>query len=121
MNESVKFLKEAEIFYIATIDGDFPRVRPFGAATEFEGNVYFCTNNHKDVFRQIIKNPYVEISAVGKDGHSWIRISGEAVLDSRKEARTAMIKEYPGLKEIYSESYDAFEVFYLKNINSIIY
>lgn len=80
MNKIVEALKSAGIFYIATADRDQPRVRPFSSVTEFEGNVYICSNNRKKFYRQITDNNKVEICAMKKDG-SWLRLTGRLVRD----------------------------------------
>jgi uncharacterized pyridoxamine 5'-phosphate oxidase family protein len=86
------FLKEAGTYYLATVDGDQPRVRPFGTAHVFEGKLYFQTGLVKDVAKQMAANPKVEICAF-KDG-VWVRVSGEAVLDERIEAQESMLEAY---------------------------
>jgi hypothetical protein len=83
MNRVVEFLKKCGTFYLATVEGDQPRVRPFGAVLEMKGKVYICTNNKKDCFRQIKKNPKVEICGMLPSGDSWIRVSGTLVVDDK--------------------------------------
>lgn len=92
MERVLQFLKSAKVFHIATIDGDRPRVRPFGGISEFEGKLYIPTNNRKKVFAQMMKNPHVEIC--GMTGGKWIRIEAEIVNDTRREARQAMLDAY---------------------------
>ena len=87
MKEVINYLKECGTFYLATTEGEQPRVRPFGAVCEFEGKLYIVTNNQKDVYRQMLKNPKVEIS--GMNQGTWIRITGEVQEDLRREARVA--------------------------------
>ncbi|WP_238902135.1 pyridoxamine 5'-phosphate oxidase family protein [Clostridium sp. YIM B02506] len=111
MNKAIQFLSEAKTFYLATTEKDQPRVRPFGAVSEFEGKLYICTNNKKPVFAQILENPKVEISAMDNTGR-WIRISGSLAVDSRKEAREAMIETNPALKNMYKADDGIFEVLY---------
>ena len=89
MEQVVKFLKEAETYYLATVEGDQPRVRPFGTAHIFEGKLYIQTGKVKDVSKQIHTNPKVEICAF-KDGE-WLRVAGELVEDDRREARQSII------------------------------
>ena len=91
MKEVINYLKECGTFYLATTDGEQPRVRPFGAVCEFEGKLYIVTNNQKDVYRQMLKNPKVEIS--GMNQGTWIRITGEVQEDLRREARVAMLED----------------------------
>lgn len=120
MKEVLEFLKGAGTFYIATMDGDQPRVRPFGAVCEFEGKLYITTNNKKEVFKQMLKNPKVEISAMYKG--KWIRLSGEAYQDDRREAREAMMNDNKAaLSGMYSVDDGIFEVLYLKNAKATVY
>jgi len=113
MKEALQFLKDAGTFYLATVDGDQPRVRPFGAVAEFEGKLYIVTNNQKDVYKQMQNNPKIEIS--GMANGKWIRLSGEAVRDDRFEARKTMLDENPSLRNMYSENDGKVEVLYLQN------
>ncbi len=113
MQKAVDFLKNAEVYYLATVDGDQPRVRPFGTAHVFEGKLYIQTGKVKDVSKQIHKNPRVEICAF-KDG-AWLRIAAELVEDDRREARQSMLDAYPSLQGMYSADDGNTEVFYLKN------
>ena len=89
MERVAKFLKEAETYYLATVEGDQPRVRPFGTAHIFEGKLYIQTGKVKDVSKQIHANPKVEICAF-KNGE-WLRVAGELVEDDRREARQSML------------------------------
>ncbi len=113
MERVEKFLKEAGTYYLATVDGDQPRVRPFGTVNVFDGKLYIQTGKVKDVSKQIHANPKVEISAF-KDGQ-WIRLTGELVEDDRREARASMLDAYPDLRRMYSEDDGNTEVFYFKN------
>ena len=112
-NKVEKFLKEAETYYLATVEGDQPRVRPFGTAHIFEGKLYIQTGKVKDVSKQIHTNPKVEICAV-KNGE-WLRVAGEIVEDDRREARQSMLDAYPSLQNMYSADDGNTEVFYFKN------
>lgn len=100
MERVVQFLKEAETYYLATVEGDQPRVRPFGTAHIFEGKLYIQTGKVKDVSKQIHANPKVEICAY-KNGE-WLRVAGELVEDDRREARQSMLDAYPSLQNMYS-------------------
>ena len=113
MQRAVDFLKNAEVYYLATVDGDQPRVRPFGTAHVFEGKLYIQTGKVKDVSKQIHANPKVEVCAF-KDGQ-WLRIAGELVEDDRREARQSMLDAYPSLQGMYSADDGNTEVFYFKN------
>ena len=119
MNEVLQFLKDAGVFYIATVDGDRPRVSPFGAVGAFEGKLYLPTNNRKKVFAQMAANPHVEICAMAHG--KWIRIEAEAVDDPRREARQAMLDACgEALSSMYSVDDGIFEVLYLKNATATI-
>lgn len=118
MNRAMDFLRESKTFYLATVEGDQPRVRPFGAVCEFEGKLYIVTNNQKKVYAQMMANPKVEIS--GMAGGKWIRLSAEAVRDDRREARHAMLEACPSLRRMYNEDDGIVEVFYLKNATASI-
>ncbi len=113
MQRVVDFLKKAETYYLATVDGDQPRVRPFGTVNVFEGKLYIQTGKSKDVSKQIHTNPKVEICAF-KDGE-WLRVAGTLVEDDRREARVAMLEAYPSLQAMYSPDDGNTEVLYLKD------
>ncbi len=113
MERTVKFLKEAGTYYLATVDGDQARVRPFGTVNVFDGKLYIQTGKSKDVSRQIHKNPKVEICAF-KDGE-WLRLAGELVEDERREAKVSMLEAYPSLQNMYSADDGNTEVFYFKD------
>lgn len=119
MNEVFEFLTANPTFYLSTIDGDQARVRPFGAVANFKGKLYFATNNTKSVFKQLVANPKVEISTTSQKGE-WIRLSGNAVVDSRKEAKAAMLEAAPMLKNMYNVDDGIFEVFYLSDADATI-
>ena len=108
-----QFLDEAGTYYLATAEGDQPRVRPFGTANVFEGKLYIQTGKVKDVSKQLHANPKAEICAF-KDG-KWLRIAGELVEDDRLEARKSMLDAYPDLRAMYAEDDGNTEVFYFKN------
>ena len=113
MERVVKFLKEAETYYLATVEGDQPRVRPFGTAHIFEGKLYIQTGKVKAVSRQLAANPKVEICAFMKG--KWLRLAGELVEDDRVEAKASLLAEYPGLQKMYSADDDNTQVWYFKN------
>lgn len=119
MNEVYQYLKESGTFYLATTEGDQPRVRPFGAIDLFEEKIYFQTGNVKNVFEQIKKNPKIEISAMSTNS-TWIRITATAVQDDRIEARQHMLDENPVLKNMYSADDGNCEVLYLKDATAVI-
>ncbi len=113
MERTAKFLKDAETYYLATVDGDQPRVRPFGTVNIFEGKLYIQTGKVKDVSKQIHANPKVEICAF-KNGE-WLRVAGTLVEDGRREPKQAMLDAYPSLQGMYSADDGNTEVFYFKD------
>ena len=113
MEKVVKFLKDAGTYYLATVEVDQPRVRPFGTAHIFEGRLYIQTGKKKDVSKQLHINPKAEICAF-KDGE-WLRVAGELIEDDRVEARQSMLDAYPSLKSMYAADDGNTEVFYFKN------
>lgn len=117
MQRVCDFLKNAETYYLATVEGDQPRVRPFGTAHVFEGKLYIQTGKAKFVSKQLAANPKVEICAF-KDG-AWLRLSGELVEDDRAEARKSMLDAYPNLRAMYDENDGNTQVFYFKNATAV--
>ena len=113
MERVCSFIKEAETYYLATVEGDQPRVRPFGTIHIFEGKLYIQTGRKKDVAKQLAANPKAEICAF-KDG-KWIRVTGELVDDNRVEAKKSMLDAYPSLRAMYDPEDDNTEVLYFKN------
>ncbi|MDR1470034.1 MAG: pyridoxamine 5'-phosphate oxidase family protein [Spirochaetaceae bacterium] len=118
MQKVYAFLKKSETYYLATIDGNKPRVRPFGTVLIFENRLYFQTGKVKNVSKQLAANPHIEISAMA-DG-KWIRIEAVAVEDDRREPREAMLDAYPTLKAMYKADDGNTQVFYLKNATATI-
>ena len=108
-----EFLKEAGTYYLATTDGDQPRVRPFGTVNIFEGKLYIQTGKIKPVSHQILDNPKVEICAF-KNGE-WIRVWGEMYEDDRFEAKKSMLDSYPNLRAMYNENDGNTQVLYFKS------
>ena len=104
MEEVFRFLKEAGTYYIATVDGDQPRVRPFGTVNVFEGKLYIQTGKGKRMPKQIAANPKVEICAL--KGDEWIRVAGTLALDERVEAQESMLAAYPDLRKMYTTGPD---------------
>lgn len=107
------FLKECGTYYLATAEGDQPRVRPFGTVDIFEGKLYIQTGKSKDVSKQIQENPKVEIC--GFAGGKWVRIAGKLVRDDRVEAKQHMLDQYPSLQGMYSATDDNTEVLYFED------
>ena len=113
MNEVYEFLKKARTYYLATMDGDQPRVRPFGTVDLFEGRLYIQTGKSKKVSQQLQANPKAELCAF-LDG-KWLRVAGTLVRDDRVEAKAHMLDNYPELKAMYSADDDNTEVLYFKD------
>ena len=120
MNEVVKFLQENPVQYLATVGRDGKaKCRPFMFAGSLEGRLWFCTNNQKDVYKDMQDNPYVEVSVSGPT-YAWIRLSGEAVFENNMDAKEMCIRN-PIVKGQYGEAANPiFEVFYLKNAHAVI-
>lgn len=118
MEEVQKFLKECGVYYLATIDDNKPRVRPFGTMEIYNNHLYIQTGKNKDVFKQIEKNNNVEICAF-KDG-KWIRISGKLIIDETKEAKKDMLDKNPNLRSMYDENDDNTVVLYFEKAEAVI-
>ena len=117
MERVEKFLKDADVYYLATMEGDQPRVRPFGTAHIFEGKLYIQTGKVKEVYKQLKENPKAEICACMKD--QWLRVSGELMEDDRREARQSMLDDYPSLQSMYSADDGNTAVFYFQNATAV--
>lgn len=113
MEKVCEFLKSAGVYYLATVEGDQPRVRPFGTAHIFDGKLYIQTGKKKPVSHQIAANPKCEICAF-KDG-VWLRVAAELVEDERVEAKKSMLDDYSELRAMYDENDGNTQVLYLKN------
>ena len=113
MKEVYDFLKAAGTYYLATVEGDQPRVRPFGTIEMFEGKLYIQTGKIKEVSKQLQANPKAEICAF-KDG-KWLRVSGKLIRDDRREAKVHMLDVYPSLQSMYSPDDDNTEVLYFED------
>jgi uncharacterized pyridoxamine 5'-phosphate oxidase family protein len=121
MDQVIKFLKENPVQYFATIGLDSkPKVRPFQFMIEKDGKLYFCTNNHKDVFAQVKNNPYVEV-CTSSPKFAWIRLSGKAVFSNDMEIKKSVIENSPLVKSIYKTAENPiFEIFYLEDAKAAI-
>lgn len=113
MERVCQFLKEAGTYFLATVEGDQPRVRPFGTAHIFEGRLYIQTGKSKAVSKQLAANSKVEICAF-KDG-VWLRVAGELAEDDRVEAKRSLLDAYPELRSMYDENDSNTQVLYFKN------
>ena len=108
-----RFLDEAQTYYLATVEGDQPRVRPFGTALLYEGKLYIQTGRVKDVSKQLAANPKAEICAF--HGGKWLRVAGELINDDDRAVKVAMLEKMPSLKAMYSADDDNTQVLYFKN------
>lgn len=113
MEDVLSFLKNCKTFFVATTDGDKPKVRPFGFIMQYEGKLYFVTGNQKPLFKQIQANPYIEICG-SNEKSEWLRLSGRAVIDSRLEVKKKAFEMAPELAYVY-QAVDSpiFECFYI--------
>lgn len=119
MQEVYDFLKKSGTYYLATVDGDRPRVRPFGTADIFEGRLYIQTGKVKNVSHQLAANPKIELCAML--GQQWIRVEATAVEDTRVAPAAHMLEAYPSLKGRYQAGDGNTQVFYLKDATATIY
>lgn len=118
MNEVLNYLKECGTFYLATCECGQPKLRPFGAVAEFEGKLYIITNNKKEVFKQMLKNP--KIALCGMINDTWLRVEGEIRHDIRRDAKVKMLETNPSLRSMYNEDDNLMEVLYLVNATATI-
>ena len=112
----VQFLDGAQTYYLATVDGDQPRVRPFGTVLLWDGKLYIQTGKVKSVSRQLAANPKAEICAF-KDGQ-WLRVAGELVNDDTREVKVAMLEKMPQLKGMYDPDDSNMQMLYFKNASA---
>ncbi|MDF2541530.1 MAG: pyridoxamine 5-phosphate oxidase-related FMN-binding protein [Herbinix sp.] len=120
MNEVLQLLLDNPVFYIATVEGDKPKVRPFGFVMNYEGKLCFCTNNKKHIYKQLKENPNFEISTTLKTG-GWIRLKGKAVFNTSTETKTAAIEASPALSSMYRVDDSIFEIFYVEDGEATIF
>jgi uncharacterized pyridoxamine 5'-phosphate oxidase family protein len=119
IQEVYNFLKKCGTYYLATVEGDQPRVRPFGTVEIFEGKLYIQTGKIKNVSKQLQANPKAEICAC-MDG-KWLRVAGNLIRDDRVEAKKHMLDNYPSLKSMYSAEDDNTEVLYFEDATAVFY
>jgi uncharacterized pyridoxamine 5'-phosphate oxidase family protein len=118
MREVYDFLKKCGHYFIATVDGDQPRVRPFGTAVIFENRLYIQTGKKKNVSKQMKANPKIEICALDIEAGKWLRIAATVVEDNRREAKQYVLDQYPELKSMYSADDSNTQVLYLKDVTA---
>ena len=119
MHEVYEFLKKCGTYYLATVEGDQPRVRPFGTVDIFEGRLYIQTGKVKKVSKQLQANPKAEICACA--GGKWLRVAGKLIRGDRVEAKKHMLDNYPELQSMYSAEDDNTEVLYFKDATATFY
>ncbi|MDR0413979.1 MAG: pyridoxamine 5'-phosphate oxidase family protein [Prevotellaceae bacterium] len=115
MQETCDFLKKCGAYFIATVEGNQPRVRPFGTAAIFENKLYIQTGKKKKVSQQMQANPKIEICALDEAAGRWVRIEATVVNDDRREAKQFLLDCYPNLKSMYSADDGNHQVLYLKD------
>ena len=120
MNRIVEELKKVGVFYIATEEGDQARVRPFGSVTEFEGEAYICCGNFKEVYKQIVANPKVELCGM-YDATSWLRVAATLKEDGRIEVQEAILADPTGPKGLYTAGDGRLAVFKLTDVKAVKY
>ena len=118
MQRVCDFLKKAGVYFLATVDGDQPEVRPFGTAEIIDGKLYIQTGHVKPVAKQIAANPKVALCAY--DGKEWLRVTATLVEDPRVEVKKAMLDAYPNLRSMYNENDGNTAVYYLKDAKATI-
>ena len=121
MKEVCNFLKQCSEYYLATVEGDQPRVRPFGTAVMYENRLYIQTGKVKNVAKQMYVNPKVEICAYNKQTGEWLRIAATVVPDERTEVKQFVLDQYPMLKSMYSATDNNTLVLYLKDATATFY
>ena len=102
MSKVNDFLSEAKVFYLATVDGDQPKVRPLGTHLEMDGKLMFGVGDHKDVYKQMLANPKVEIACAKPDGH-WLRYTGRVVFETDPKYVEMSLEAMPMLRDIYND------------------
>ena len=121
MNRAVEELKKVGVFYVATVDGEEPRVRPFSSVAEFEGDAYLCCGNFKQVYRQLSQNPRVALCGMYPDGGSWLRVTAKVEEDDRVEVQEAVLADPTGPKGLYHAGDGKFVTYRLTDIRAAKY
>lgn len=110
-----EFLDKTRTYYLATVDGDQPRVRPFGTVLVYDGKLYIQTGKVKPVSKQLAANPKAEICAFDGQTGTWLRVSGELINDDSRDVKVAMLEKYPDLKGMYNPDDDNTQVLFFKD------
>lgn len=103
MSKIYDYLTECGVFFLGTVCNNKPKLRPLGAFVEADGKVIFGVGDFKEVYKQMVENPYVEIVACKKDGH-WMRYTGKAVFDNNNDYVEMILNKIPSLRNIYNET-----------------
>lgn len=119
MKSVYEFIKKCGTYYLATVDGDQPRVRPFGTVDLFEDKIYIQTGKVKPVSKQLGANPKAELCCFDGATGTWLRVSGELINDDRIEAKKHMLDAYPNLRGMYDENDDNTQVLYFRNATAV--
>ena len=120
MSKTLEFIKAANVFYVATVEGNQPRVRPFGAISEYNGKLYICTNNQKEVFKQLEASPKLEICALSPD-FKWLRLAATGIKETDIEAKKKMLQDNLSLNDMYKLDDGIFEVIRLDDMVAKVY
>ena len=120
LEKVLEFLDKTQTYYLATVEGDQPRVRPFGTALVYDGRLYIQTGKVKDVSKQLAINPKAEICAFDGSTGAWLRVAGELINDDNRDVKVAMLEKHPELKAMYSPDDDNTQVLYFKDATATI-
>jgi uncharacterized pyridoxamine 5'-phosphate oxidase family protein len=118
MKEVMGFLQTSRVFYLATTDGDKPHVRPMGFVMEYNGKLAFGTSNPKDMYKQLVANPNVEICCIDAEFNT-LRLCGKAVFCTSEETQRKALEVMPALGKMYTVGDGKFEIFYLENAQAV--
>ena len=116
----LEFLDKANTYFLATAEGDQPRVRPFSSVAEFEGNAYICCGNYKEIYKQLSANPKIELCGM-YDGGTWLRVSATVVEDNRVEVQKAVLDDPTGPKQLYTAGDGRFVTYKLTEVKALKY
>ena len=120
LEKVLEFLDKTQTYYLATVEGDQPRVRPFGTALIYDGKLYIQTGKGKPVSKQLAINPKAEICAFDGSTGAWLRVAGELINDDNRDVKVAMLEKHPELKAMYSPDDDNTQVLYFKDATATI-
>lgn len=120
LEKVLEFLDKTQTYYLATVEGDQPRVRPFGTALVYDGKLYIQTGKVKPVSKQLAINPKAEICAFDGSTGAWLRVAGELINDDNRDVKVAMLEKHPELKAMYSPDDDNTQVLYFKDATATI-